>query len=357
MQRKIACYLTAAVTVAFMVLRTIVYCHPDVRIGVVSVEDLLIGISLAAMIAIAVLCHSKTACVGEFTAQTQPTIGWIATFGGAVLLMSTVLECICRMFPFINRNVFNSAVPNLYLVNNVDRYTMIFSILFGVLSGIYLIIQGFKWMSRSVNKPAWLSWMSLSPVLWMWFRLARYEISYASTIDISHSFFDFAVLVTGALFFLQLSKAVNAVQDKPKNLLIICALYASFISFSGVPLMVIGLIKGTSITSLLTAIVDIAIGLLSFLVAVSQIHCTNAAPAQKEEDEEEEQEEVAKETDASLAWVTPAKQRKPLDPPFSIDEKLPILEAEPQKPAQETPPAPEKPLTVDDILAELNKTE
>ncbi len=336
MRRKIACYITAAVTVLFMVLRIVAAVHPHLSVGSFSLEDCMISIAILSMLAITLLCFSKSNTVSRFTESTQSAIGWIATFSGAMLIMSTVLDLFCWII------YHQVPPPNRHILNNVDFYSLVCSLLFGACGGVFMILQGFNWMAQSTRHQKWLAWLSLTPVLWMWFRLARYEISYASTIDISESFFDFASLVTASLFFLQLARVLTGIGAQPKNGLVIFAFFTTIASLSGAPLTFYRLSQGATISNLLIAIVDATVGLLAFMIAVGQIF---SKPQEK-----------TTEQDDAMAWTTPAKERKPLDPPFSIDEKLPSVDSVIHEVTQNSADSSaEKTLSVDDILAELNK--
>ena len=336
MNRKFACYFTAAVTALFMVMRIVTAIHPDLSLGIVSLEDAIIAVALVSMGVIAVLCYSRKTSLASVNDVTRPVSGWTATFCGALLIMSVILDVFCW---WIYGQV---PPPSERILNNVDRYSLIFSLIFGIICGVFMILQGFNWMAGSSHNKKVISWMSLSPILWMWFRLARYEISYASTIDISHSFFDFASLVTASLFFLQLARAITGVGTQPKNSLIILALFTAVSSLSGAPLTFYSLSQGAPISLLLIALVDATIGLLALITAFAQVFTSSAVETSP--------------ADEAMAWTTPEKDRQPLDPPFAIDQKLPFVD----EPVQEaTSPiyeeANESAPSVDDILAELNK--
>ncbi len=344
MRRKIACYITAAVTALFMVLRIITAVHPDLSLGILSLEDSMIAVTLVSMTIISVLCYSRSATLSDTNGVTRPFSGWIATFCGALLIMSVILDIFCWVI------YGRVPPPGEHILNNVDRYSLIFSLIFGVAGGIFMILQGFHWMAGTAQNRTALSWLSITTVLWMWFRLARYEISYASTIDISHSFFDFAGLVTASLFFLQFARAVTGAGAKPKNSLLIFAMFTSMTFLSGAPLTFYRLSQGAPVSSLLISLVDATIGLLALVMAFVQVY----TPAACEDASEDMLEDVPE--DDAMAWTVPAKERKPLDPPFALDQKLPILDASPEKtetPASEA--ANTATPSVDDILAELNK--
>lgn len=340
MRRKIAYYIACVATALFMVLRIVAAIYPNVSLGFFSLEDGMIAVTLISMLIIAVLCFSKTAAPAATNGVTRSMSGWVATFCGALLIMSVVLDTF--------RWVIHGHIPppNDFILNNIDRWTLILSLLCGSFAGIFMIVQGFNWMAGSARNSKVLSWLSLTPVLWMWFRLARYEISYASTIDISHSFYDFAALVTASLFFLQLARAITGVGAQSKNGLVIFALFTGITALSSAPLIFYSLAEGAPISSLLIALVDATVGFFAFAIAF--------APIFKKED-------PCTDSDRTIAWTTPAKDRQPLDPPFSVDDKLPVLDDvlrdTQADTAAESDDVSEKSTSpsVEDILAELNK--
>ncbi len=372
MPRKIACCLTVVATACLMVLRIVNEMMPQISLAGLPLADFLIVFTLVSMACAAILGFSKKAPVVLLEDAPQPLFGWFTTLCGALLVMSVVLDVFCW-------TVYGKTPPpNAAVVNQADLYTLIFSLIFGIVSGLFLITRGFCWMSKSnVNRTA-MDWLALSPVVWMWLRLARYEISNASTIDLSVSFFDLAALVTGSLFFLQFARLLTGIGKPPRNMLFIFSLFAAIGSLSSLPYAVYQLINGISIESMLIVIVDAMFGLLALSVAFIQAFTRqtedNAQPIALP------QEDAPTATDEDgMAWVTPEKERQPLDPPFSIDDKLPILSdiVENEEPVQEPvqksiqdtvveeveadvempdeAPTPSSDWTVDDILAELNK--
>ncbi len=369
MRRKIAFIAAAVMTVVFMFLRWFSDALAEVTIGSLKMSNLILGLCLVTVAAIVALCFSKKATVHAFTDGSRGTVsGWLCTFCGAILAMSALLDLVCWI---VYKQV---PPPNAYILNNIDLFALIATLLFGGIGGVFLVMQGFKWMSHTEddkNQPL-LNWLSLAPVLWMWFRLARYEISYASTIDISESFFDFAILIFASLFFLQLARAVSGIGPAPKNGLLMCALCTGFIALSGAPVTIAELAHGEPIGSLLGAVVDMIIGIFAFGIALMQ-----AFPAAQNE------EDAVEVSDDTLAWTEPERDLPPMEPAFEIDRVLPKVEVEAVAFAEEAPvkdtvpaaesipvidntpvqedhptPAPSKEaLTIDDILTEIESIE
>ena len=359
LRRKAAFVLTAVMTVVFMFLRWFSDELSTITVGPAKASDLVLVSCIVTVGIILALCISKKATVQSMNVGAAGAMnGWLCTFCGAILAMSMALDTFCWA------KYGQVPPPNTYILNNVDLITLIASLICGILGGVFLVMQGFCWMSRSENHKSARGWLSLAPVLWMWFRLARYEISYASTIDISESFFDFAILIFASLFFLQLARTVSNIGPAPKNGLLICALCTAFIALSGAPVTIAELAQGQPIGSLLGAIVDVVIGIFALEIGFIQAFGKTADESITAED--------------TLAWTTPERDMPPLEPAFEIDAKLPKMDEDVivitnDSPAKEEAPATkanepaakesavkpvtEEALTIDDILTEIDSIE
>ncbi|MBQ4616774.1 MAG: hypothetical protein IJB27_00175 [Clostridia bacterium] len=310
---------------------------------------------IAAVAVLALFISRKPTPTQPHSGWSTPC-GWIATFGGAVMALTAVTD-VFAIETMFDQNHEPTAM-DLTLAASV--------IAFEVLGGLYLVLLGFRWMSAKTADSTLLKWLSLCPALWMWFRLARYEISYASTIDISKNFFDFATLVFASLFFLQFARAMSGIGKKPHNGLPILALCTAMTSISSIPatishLVVTNNVSNLSIHDLMTVIVDGVIGLTALVFAAMQVFSKahEAEPVATTEN-----------ADAPTAWSEPQKPYDPLDPPFSPDQLLPTLEPkvecvpevrdeETTVPAPSVEPLPDvqptdaTPPSIDDLLAEI----
>ncbi|MCL2884126.1 MAG: hypothetical protein FWF49_01395 [Oscillospiraceae bacterium] len=102
------------------------------------------------------------------------------------------------------------------------------TILCGWLAGIFLMRLGLDWLSDRTGKG--LTVWALAPVAWMWFRLAQYEISYASAAALQKSLWDFLLLCFSLVFFLMLARYVSGVHEKPLRFLPSVAMCAAAFS-------------------------------------------------------------------------------------------------------------------------------
>ncbi|MGN0171465.1 MAG: hypothetical protein ACI39E_01625 [Acutalibacteraceae bacterium] len=339
MRRKIAFVFTLAVTVLLAVLRLdIVPGWNAVRLGPFNADYILIGIVALSFLVLVALCLSRKEPLRQPTGAWESVGGWICTFSGAVLALSILLDTFSWL-------VYGQIPPpNNAILNTTDLVTLICTLLFGLAGGIFLTWQGFCWMSRDNRRRSLRSWLALTPVLWLWFRLARYEVSYASTIDIGENFFDFALLIFSVLFFLQFARYLSSIGKPPRSGLLLCALCTVMISLSDAPVTIFGIASGEPLGKLLLAIVDSVIGLFALYMAALQVF---AAPPKEEAVSETGNAAVSADTPAEdfdaeedgLAWTDLPKEYPPLKPPFSMQEimRSPEAEESPLKPAPEAP--------------------
>ena len=72
----------------------------------------------------------------------------------------------------------------------------------------------------------------------MWFRLVRYELSYASAVRVSQSFYDFVMLIFTLLFLFSFARYISGTgerkpPEKSGRMLLVYALCAAVMSLSG----------------------------------------------------------------------------------------------------------------------------
>jgi len=359
MRRKIAFFITLCVTALLITLRFLERYLALPAIAPFGIHDCQLVLCLLTLVAVAVLCFSKTSVVRRPGDTPIGTVcGWLCTFCGAIVTMSAALDIFCWI------RYDQVPPPAVFIYNRIDLIASISSLVFGVLGGVYMILQGFSWMAQNAQRKTMLNWLALCPVLWMWFRLARYEISYASTIDIRESFFDFAVLVFGSLFFLQLARTASSVGPAPKNGLLIFSLFTAMASLADAPLTIIDVSSGLPIGNLLVALSDLVIGVFALAVAILQIFQKDEADALPEADAENDDDPVSEED--GLAWTDPVKPQPPLNPAFQMDHVLP---AQPDAAANNPDSATDtnssdtessesgNDVTVDDLLSEIDSFE
>ncbi len=78
--------------------------------------------------------------------------------------------------------------PNATVISKFDAVLLVLTLIFGLVGGAFLVRIGFYWASRGQVKQGVFALWALAPSLWIWMRLARYEMSYASATDVTKAF-------------------------------------------------------------------------------------------------------------------------------------------------------------------------
>ena len=96
--------------------------------------------------------------------------------------------------------------PFSAIFGEVDRISLIASLVFGLLGGIALADIGIRWLWGRSVRTAGVRWMTIMPILWAFARLIRYTESYTSTIRNAFSFPNAAMLILTTGFLLQFGR-------------------------------------------------------------------------------------------------------------------------------------------------------
>lgn len=126
--------------------------------------------------------------------------------GGAAVLagVGTAVTNLIYVYIWQTRGV--TPPPFSAIFNDVDRVSLIGSLVFGVLGGMALTDVGVRWLRGKSVRTTAVRWMTLLPILWAFARLIRYTESYTSTIRNAFSFPNAAMLILTTGFMLQLGR-------------------------------------------------------------------------------------------------------------------------------------------------------
>lgn len=154
-------------------------------------------------------------------------ISMVVMLAGLCILLSSVFD----MYNWAAYGL--TPPPSKALIGSVDRITLFLSLAFGILTGIYLIRLAFLWIGHDEEKCGVMQLWALCPTVWIWMRLARYEISYASAVEVYEGFYDFAMLLFSLLFLFALARHAAAVGALRPQRTLFYALGTVLLSFSG----------------------------------------------------------------------------------------------------------------------------
>ena len=157
--------------------------------------------------------------------------------------------------------------PAVPLASFVTQLVTVLSLAMTVVAGGVLVVFGCQVAREGGTRIGMRASTMLLPVLWMWLRLARYEMSYASAIRLDKSLYDFAMLVLELLFLFKLARYVSGIGKTRPGTLLVYAVTAGAMAVSG-PLTRFGmyLLGDTQayLASQLAGLGDLAVGILAF---------------------------------------------------------------------------------------------
>ncbi len=166
---------------------------------------------------------------------------------------------------------------------------------FGLLGGGALVWWGLQLSAEGATRRGMGNLALLAPTLWMWFRLARYEMSYASAVGLSETFYDLMMFVFGLLFLYKMARYVVGVGTPCLGSLLFFSLSSALFSLTGPLTRVCMYLAGDGEAfraSQMAGWSDFALGVLALVFAGVMVTMA-LAPAQEESPEEEPSSDAA----------------------------------------------------------------
>ena len=225
---RIASVLALAATALVTTLRiTLLPSLQEPVTGLFRLSWLIIGVMLVFVAAALWLCLSArkapTPAISDYTATSRSPVGVIMVVTGFVILAES-------LWLMLGGLLFEVAPA----INVLDSAAKVLSILSGFAGGAAFVWIGSCLIGAGVkegNRSGLAMWF---PVIWMWFRLVRYEVSHATAIRVEQSFYDFAMLIFIMLFLFSFAQYISGVsRAKSQWKLIFYALCTMVTSLSG----------------------------------------------------------------------------------------------------------------------------
>lgn len=207
--------------------------------------------------------------------------------GGAMTLFA-VAEILARMgiIPFYTVSVGAEEVTAL-----LGKLLPWLQSVFCLLSGAALIRLGLVLASEGETRRGMAQWTALAPVLWMWFTLANYEMSYASMVRLSDSFFTLGMYIMEMLFLFYFARYMAGVGKVGFGTLLFfssgAALFAVSAPLVRLAFMYLQQDGEAYVASGAAGPLDLMVGLLAVAVSISLCQSLSAPPVEEAEEEPE----------------------------------------------------------------------
>ncbi|MBP3381875.1 MAG: hypothetical protein J6L00_04420, partial [Clostridia bacterium] len=262
-KRKLALWITLGVTALVTVLRCVLTpLMQSMDTGTFAFNYVTMGVMLVTFIAVGVLLYIDRDNLPKLPTVTAPWLLPVAVLlmvAGLAILVVSVIE----LYNWSANGIIPP--PGSVLAGPAERVTLFLSLALGILSGVYFMRLGLYFLSENAEvRGAYPLW-ALAPAFWIWMRLARYEVSYASAVGIHESFFDFAMLLCTMLFLFAFARQMSDVDGNPwKTVWFACATVMMTVSgtLSRVVFFLLG--QGDAYrTGQLAGVPDFAVGVLA----------------------------------------------------------------------------------------------
>lgn len=245
----------------------------DMETGLFATGWQVIVLMLVTLVALAVMGFTQRQYRLEIGSPAGQRIGVVTLVSGAVLIA-------CALWDFIRwMTAGQGPAPQEAAVTTLGTAAMLLQMLFCLLGGVALVRFGLLLVSEGSTRRGMTGWSMLAPVMWMWFRLARYEMSYMSTVRLSESFFVFGMFILEMLFLFRLARYTSGVGKVSAGSLQFYAAATALFSLSAPLTRLVMYLLGDSeayLSSELAGVPDVAVGLIAVAVAFGLVSA--AAP-------------------------------------------------------------------------------
>jgi hypothetical protein len=226
-------WITVAATVLTTILRTIITPRmQEADTGEFKISLFIIGFMLVIIAVLAILTavsKGRLYHINDFKRHDRMPMSVSALVLGFVLIISSTFDW-WRWMSF-----GRTPPPNDVVISNLDSITLTITLIFGILAGMFFVYLGSRSIGQGLVIGPKLSIFALAPVVWIWVRIVRYEISYASAIPVEQSFYDFVMIIFTMLFLFSFSKYISKIGEERRSnqSLLFFALCTTLMSLSG----------------------------------------------------------------------------------------------------------------------------
>lgn len=268
-RQKAALFLTLVMTVLVTALRVILIPKTqNISTGVFHISYVIVALMALTIVAVFVLLFTDPAP----EEQLPPVKGkWLLPVSVLVMAVGICILVVSVLDIYQWAANQTAPPPATVVTGTMDKITLFLSMAFGVLAGVYFLRLGYFWIADNGEIRGMMPIFALCPTFWVWMRLARYEISYASAVQIHESFYDFAMLLCSMLFLFSLARCMSTVAPNKPAKTVGFALCTVLMNLSGPVARVFFYLLGEGDAyraGQLAGIPDFAIGVLATVLSI-----------------------------------------------------------------------------------------
>lgn len=239
----------------------------DWQTGLFTSNYWVIGLMVGALVALAALQYVAGPIRREIVGTPAVVVALASMLTGLVMMAVGVLD-VLKFYGILEggTGIMDATNAGLMSVLSLLEYA------FCALGGLALLRLGLVLLSEGATRRGIAQWSVLAPVLWAWFRLIGYEMSYASMVRIEDNFFGFVMLIVELLFLFRLARFVSGIGRVGAASLMFHAMATVLFAVSG-PLTRVGMYlleDNMAYTAYhLAGPLDMAVGILALVVGVA----------------------------------------------------------------------------------------
>lgn len=284
--RKAAVIVTIAATILATVMRVLLTPGmQDADTGAFHLSYVVIGILLAGILAAFVLVFTGDGPIPHIHELSKQSCAPLAV---AALIFGSCLIGASLLYTWMWMVFGDTPAPNSQVISQLDGISLALTLLFGVLAGLFMVWLGITLLSgKQPVRTSSLALAALAPVVWTWVRLVRYEVSYASAIQVYQSFYDFVMLIFTMLFLFAFARYLTGTGEKSPRMLFACGLCTVLLSVSGPIAGILLYMNGETAaynSSRLADATDFGAGIFA-LVLTATLAFVKTVPAKEDADE------------------------------------------------------------------------
>lgn len=258
--------------VAVMVMRLwLLPAAADWQTGLFTSNYWVIALMLGALAALLVMNYFSGPFRREITGVPATVMALAALLMGAVMVVTGGWNLLC-MYGV----VAGGSIPAIGPVLPTLEYV------FCLLGGGAMVRLGLALLSEGGTRRGIAQWSILAPVLWTWFRLVGYEMSYASMVRIEDNFFGFVMLIVEMLFLFRFARFASGIGRVSAGSLMFHAMGTALFAVSG-PLVRLGMYLLQDHMAYdayhLAGPLDAAVGIFALVVGIALLYGEEAVPA------------------------------------------------------------------------------
>lgn len=277
---RIMAYITAGLTLALVVLRVwVLPSSLDWDTGLFAPGSLIMTGTLLSLAAMAVLGYMASGPRHEM-------YGLGCKLTAVALLLTGVVMAVVEGIAIVDSMYILREAAHVQGQPLLTASLQVAQNVFGILGGLALLLLSLRMLSEGITRRGIAQWSVLLPVLWMWLRLVNYEVSYASMVRLSDSFFGLLMIIFELVFLFKMARYMSGVGRMRVGVMAFYSMATAALALSAPIVRMIMFLMGDSAAYQahhLAGLVDFVIGLTALAMGLSLMAAT--IKAQEDADE------------------------------------------------------------------------